>query len=180
MTAKYPNPRERGKAETKGWGRHERQGMEPLTIPLFVSALRILHVLCTKKVTLAFACLFPVSDSEDMGSVNILAEKDFQKVMCLVAVMLVFRSRVVTINGGGIVALPPMFANWLEGLLNDAAQQMPISSMDKLTEELKKALLLSKPVGEQVCCNINGPPYHLCLGVSNVVLLVAWYCFKVY
>jgi hypothetical protein len=178
MTAKYPNPRERGKVGTEGWGRHTaRQGMEPQTIPLFVSALCIVHVLCTKKVTLAFSCFCPVSDSEDMGSISILAEKEFNKVMGFVAVMLVFRSRVVTMHGGGVAALPPIFANWLDGLLNNAAQQMPVTSMEKITEELKKALLLSKPVGEQVRGRINGPPCcYLCFVVSNVVLVVAWYC----
>jgi hypothetical protein len=39
--------------------------------------------------------------------------------------------------------------------------------------------LLSKAVGEQVRGRINGPPCstcYLCFVVSNVVVVVAWYC----
>jgi hypothetical protein len=103
----------------------------------------------TVKVTLPFALCCPVSDSEELFSAShLLSEKDFQKVMGFVAVHLVFRSRLVTMNGGNL--LPVMLSNWLDGALNNACQQMLVSSMDPITEGLKKALLLSKPVAEQV------------------------------
>jgi hypothetical protein len=107
--------------------------------------------------------------------VTILAEKDFNRVMSFVAVVLVFKSRVITMNGGDVKSLPPLFSNWLDGLLNDAAQQLPVSTMDTITDGLKKALLLSKPVGEQVCSHIPGPPCKLLLGVSNLVLVQLLY-----
>jgi hypothetical protein len=79
-----------------------------------------------------------------------MSEKEFSKVMGYVSVHLVLQTRLVTMNGGNL--LPMSLSSWLHELANNACQQTAITVMDGITDELKKALLLSKPVGEQVSC----------------------------
>jgi hypothetical protein len=78
-----------------------------------------------------------------------MTEKEFEKIMQFVGLIMVFKSRLVTMNGGD--NLPNKLQTWLDGLLENAAQQMNITSIEQVTESLKKALLVSKPLSEQVC-----------------------------
>jgi hypothetical protein len=70
--------------------------------------------------------------------------------MGYVSVHLVMQTRLLTMNGGNL--LPLSLSTWLNELTNNASQHTSMTVMNATTDELKKALLLSKPVGEQVSC----------------------------
>jgi len=98
----------------------------------------------------SFVFLLKVSDDETLAVGHPVPEKDVEKILVFVTLMMRFKSRLVTLNGGDPSALAQPLVEWIDGMLSNGAQQLSIESMVVHSEELKKALQIQKPIAEQV------------------------------
>jgi hypothetical protein len=78
-----------------------------------------------------------------------LPERDMDTILEFVTLVMSFKKRLVTLNGGDPHILPLQLSDWLKGLLSNGAQQLSVATMQTHVEELKKALQIHKPVAEQ-------------------------------